>query len=422
MKRLLIIPTAIISIFIWLIIVFWGTLNGWFNISIASKGDTAAFIEGITEEVDNELNGNAVVLLVEEGKVYKTVSSSIGKPVDENSIFQIASISKWVTAAGVMKLVEEGVVDLDKPVSTYLSRWKLPENQYNDSVTVRLILSHASGFNDGLGYLGFENKKDVQTLEDSLTKAADSNPDRNGIVSVGAKPGSKFMYSGGGYTLLQLLIEEVTDQSFNEYMKKNILQPLGMNSSTFILEENQFKRLADSYNKEGHIAPHRYYTALAAASLYTTASDLAKFLIAHSPGENGEPAGRGVFNPKTLNDMREPHTKIYTNYIWGLGVILYTGNNQGEYIIGHDGDNYPAIGTTVRFNPSTNDGFIVLSSGSTSFARDLGSKWLMWKTNHPGFLEILTLKTAVLFISGILIIVVLNFMIFFKKRKTYQII
>lgn len=420
MRKLFIITSAVLSLLAWICIVYVGTLNGWFHISVAEIEDTSGFVKEIKKNIKSKHNGNIVLLLIEDGKIYDTYSYSTGQPVNENSVYQIASVSKWVTAVGVMKLVEEGLLDLDKPVMSYLTRWSFPASEFSDLVTPRYLLSHTGGLDDGLGYLGFLNKKDMQTIEDSLTKANDSNKSRKGIVRIKEKPGNKFMYSGGGYTLLQLLIEEVTNTPFNDYMKNEILNPLGMKSSTYIVDDYNLNQLAESFDKKGNLVPYRYYTALAAASLHSTVSDLAKFALFHSQGINGEKTGRGILDPSSLLQMRKPHAKKLGINIWGLGVILYTKNSNGEYIIGHDGDNYPGIGTTIRYIPSSRDGIIVLNSGNKSIARDIGSKWIVWKTNHPSFLELLSTRTIITLILGLIIITLLNIIIFIKFLSLYQ--
>ena len=125
----------------------------------------------------------------------------------------MASVSKWVTSFGIMKLVENEKLDLDKPIEDYLTRWKLPKNEFDNSkVTIRRLLSHSSGLVDGLGYQGFAPNEKVQTIEQSLNKASDRLYSE-GVAKVGFEPGSKFMYSGAGYTILQLIIE-VTESPF----------------------------------------------------------------------------------------------------------------------------------------------------------------------------------------------------------------
>ena len=144
-----------------------------------------------------------------------------------------------------MTLVDAGKLDLDAPVAAYLTRWKLPESEFdNQAVTVRRLLSHTAGLTDGLGYAGFPSGAKVQSLEESLTRAADADPGRDGRVRVGIAPGSKWRYSGGGYTLLQLLVEEVTGEAFESCVQRTVLQPLGMNRSTFAIDPETTPNLA----------------------------------------------------------------------------------------------------------------------------------------------------------------------------------
>lgn len=151
---------------------FYGTLKCWWHQSLAESNDPALFTEAVNARFEKEFVGNFAMAIMNDGTIDKELFHSKGKKVDRNTIFQVASLSKFVSAAGVMKLVELGKIDLDTPVSRYLKRWKLPPSEFdNEQVTVRKLLSHTAGLTDGLGYNGFENKDSVQTLEQSLTKA-----------------------------------------------------------------------------------------------------------------------------------------------------------------------------------------------------------------------------------------------------------
>src|SRR5688572_12854965 len=199
------------------------------------------------------------------------------------------------------------------------------------------LLSHMAGLTDGLGYAGFAPGAKVQSLEESLTRAADSPPGAGGEVRVGIAPGTKWQYSGGGYTLLQLVIEEASGEVFESYMQRAVFQPLGMNRSTFAADPDKLSNLAPLYDGDGKEATHHRFTALAAACLYTTASDMTRFIQAHLAGSGGEPAGRGVLKPETLKLMRQPHASQMGADIWGLDTMLYVPNGAGDFIIGHDG-------------------------------------------------------------------------------------
>ncbi len=378
-------PTVLLLI-LWAVAVVFGTAEGWWRRPLAPRGDTRAFMDAAIELVDSAHSGNAVFALIEGGSVYDEHTASVGDPVDRDTVFQVASLSKWITAWGVMALVEEGEIDLDAPVSTYLSRWTLPESGFDPhGVTARRLLSHTAGLTDGLGYAGFEPGTPVQTLEESLTRTADASPGASGVVQVGYEPGSEWQYSGGGYTLLQLLIEEVTGESFEAYMQRSVFQPLGMSHSTFQWTPDRGSKLATFYGVDSEPATHYRFTALAAASLYTSVSDLTRFIQAHLR-LGGEPVGRAVLEPETIQEMWRPHASQMGQDIWGLGTILYASNNEGGFVVGHDGNNEPAINTAARFNPKTGNGIVMLETGNPLLATEIAGEWVFWETGNVDLL------------------------------------
>jgi CubicO group peptidase (beta-lactamase class C family) len=403
----------------WTALVVAGTLEGWWRTPLAPSGNTDAFRTAAVVRIDQQHKGNVAFALLERGRVAATHFVSKGKPVDGDSRFQVASMSKWVTAWGVMKLVESGKLDLDKPVSLYLKRWQLPPSKFdNNGVTVRRLLSHTAGLTDGLGYAGFKPGEQLQTLGASLTRAADASPGHDGNVRVGIEPGTEFKYSGGGYTLLQLLIEEVSGQSFNDYMKANVLEPLGMTRSTFVLDEAGAPDVAEFFDERGGPAIHYRFTALAAASLYTTTNDMTRFLQAHLPGPGGEPPGRGVLQPKTLPEMRRPHASQFGADIWGLGTILYAPNNAGSYVIGHDGNNDPAINTAARLNPATGDGIVILETGNKLLATSIASEWVFWNVGKVDLLLLMIeLNNLLATLAAGWIVIVLSAIVLTLRRR-----
>ena len=182
-------------------VVFAGTLGGWWRSPLAPRGDTEKFTTNAIKKLEQGSPGNAAFVVVSGGRPIAEHFISKGAKVDRDTQFQVASLSKGVTAWGVMSLVDQGKLDLDAPVSSYLKRWKLPPSQFdNNKVTVRRLLSHTAGLTDGLGYGGFKPGETVQSLESSLTKASDASPGAGGEVKVGREPG-EFDYSGGGSAL-----------------------------------------------------------------------------------------------------------------------------------------------------------------------------------------------------------------------------
>jgi CubicO group peptidase (beta-lactamase class C family) len=410
MRRLVIVSVStVLALAAWTALVLVGTLGGWGRATLAPRGDVGAFMSAATQKITADSKGNAAFALIEGGRVHGEHFSSTGRPVDRDTLFQVASLSKWITAWGVMTLVESGRIDLDAPVSRYLTRWTLPPSAFdNDGVTVRRLLSHTAGLTDGLGYAGFAPGAEMQTLEQSLTRAADPSPGADGVVRVGAAPGGEWKYSGGGYTLLQLIIEEASGDPFQAYMQRAVFQPLGMSRSTFELPEDGGANVAEFFDKDGSRATHYQFTAKAAASLYTSTADLTRFIQAHLAGPGSEPPGRGVLRPETLAEMRRPHAFQYGGEIWGLGVILYAPNNADDFIVGHDGSNAPAINTTARFDPATGDGIVVLETGNAFLATKLAGEWVFWQTGNLDLFEVTAaLPRALLILAvGCLLILV----------------
>lgn len=135
-----------------------GTMNGWWHSPITGEHTIEAFVDASKVKINSEFVGNYSMATFKNGLIETEEFHSSGKPVNRYKVFQVASLSKWVSAFGVMILVEEGKLDLDVPVSNYLTRWQLPVSDFdNNKVTVRRLLSHTAGLTDGLGYSGFES-------------------------------------------------------------------------------------------------------------------------------------------------------------------------------------------------------------------------------------------------------------------------
>ena len=142
------------------------------------------------------------MILIEDGLIVRRFYKG---GVDKDTLFPTASFSKWITALAVMSLVEKDLVDLDSPVSSYLTRWQLPNSEFdNKGVTVRRLLSHTAGLTDGLGFGDYHSGEVLPSTVAELSNPRASNKE-DVTIMVGREPGSEFLYSGGGYLILQLL-------------------------------------------------------------------------------------------------------------------------------------------------------------------------------------------------------------------------
>jgi CubicO group peptidase (beta-lactamase class C family) len=402
---------------LWLIVNVISTNQGWFVNHIAPQGNNVEFSKAIKKSISEKSKGNAVMLMVEKGNVITKYAISKGKPVDEHTVFGVASVGKWVAAVGIMKLVEQGKLDLDKPVSNYLTRWKLPPSSFNnDNVTIRRLLSHTAGITDGLGHNGFESADKVQPLVEHLTLAKDADEDVNGKVAVGIEPGSEFKYSGGSYNLLQLIVEEVTASSFEGYMSKAIFKPLDMKNTTY--KHDQATQLAEYFDESGDIRTYPYYTSLAATGLYTTASDLLKFIAIYFPEHIQKPHTTKILTQQSLKEMRSPQASSMGINIWGLGAMLFSSNNNDDYIIGHGGQS-PALNATARINPSNGNAFILLETGNRSLAADSATMWTLWETGNPDIYMLKNMIPIMLkrVLIGCVLILIGSLMLIWKTRR-----
>lgn len=395
-------------------IVYGGLINGFLLKKINSEDTPQSFVEVTQEKINNEFVGTFAMTLIEDGVVAKDFFYSIDEPVNKNTIFPVASVSKWVTSFGIMKLVEDGKLNLDQPIDSYLTRWHLPKSEFdNNKVTIRRLLSHSAGLVDDLGYSGFLPNKTVQTIEESLTKASDA-PYSEGVARVGYEPGSEYMYSGASYTILQLLIEEVSGQSFQEYMTQTVFEPLNMDHSTFVLSEKPNLQLAQLYNSDEEITPVNKFTALAAAGLFTSTSDLSKFITANI-------TDNPVLSKKTISEMSQPEAFINQIGVYGLGPHLYSQNDANSTIIGHDGSGGRiVINTAARVDLDSKDGIIILEIGSRNIASNMADEWVFWKAGIADYVVIQRNKTYLitLLVIGYLGIVLFSIFRIRKKKKT----
>lgn len=285
--------------------------------------------------------------------------------------FNIGSISKMFTAWGTLKLVEEKRIGLDDPVEKYLSRWKLPDSEFNkEKVTIRSLLSHTGGISVH-GYPGFHPDQKLPTLEASLDGANGDVRDDEPVKIV-IEPQTKFEYSGGGYTLLQLLIEEVTGKSFATYIEQNIFKPLKMKHTSFVIDKKILKTSATPYDQDGREIYLERFTAQAAAGLHTTLDDL--ILFAHASLK-----GNKILDEKTLKLMRTPVSLSKGNY--GLGYIIYS---FGPITVkGHTGTN-TGWESAFLLDFEHQNGMIMMSNGSNgkSVLQQTMRQWVQWKSKQ----------------------------------------
>lgn len=280
---------------------------------------------------------------------------------ESSTVFQMGSISKTLAAWGVLRLVEAGRVDLDAPVDRYLTRWHLPADSNAVKVTVRRLLSHTAGISVP-SVAGVNAGEPLPTLLDQLEGRGSTAA--TGPVRVASLPGTKYEYSGGGYAILELLIEDVSGKPFARYMHDEVFAPLKMSHTTYGWSGDVAATVATPYNDQDRTEhPHRLYSALAAAGLYSTADDMSTFLMAHCARESVAPGAR-VINPETLATMMRAAENA-PRYGLGYEVMPPLGPIG---IVGHGGSN-PGWKTNFMMLPSVGVGIVVMTNTDGGRAR-----------------------------------------------------
>ncbi|HKD17556.1 MAG TPA: serine hydrolase [Thermoanaerobaculia bacterium] len=266
------------------------------------------------------INGVSIAVIrdskVEWAKGYGLADVEANQPVTAATLFQAGSISKPVSAMGALVLVEDGKLKLDGDINAYLKSWKVPGNEHTAKtpVTLEEILSHTAGLTVH-GFPGYAAGAPVPTVPQVLDGAAPAN---TAPVRVDLDPGTQYRYSGGGYTIAQLAMADVTGQPYPALMQRLVLGPLGMKESTFDqpLPASLVGSAAAGYYADGKpVQGKRHvYPEMAAAGLWTTPSDLARFAIGIQKMLAG---GKGPLSKAMAQNMVKPRRE---DYALGLGI------------------------------------------------------------------------------------------------------
>ena len=258
---------------------------------------------------------------VEWAKGYGLADVESNQPVTAATLFQAGSISKPVSAMGALVLVEDGKLKLDADINGYLKSWKVPGNEHTAKtpVTLEELLSHTAGLTVH-GFPGYAAGAPLPTVPQVLDGAPPAN---TAPVRVDLDPGTQYRYSGGGYTIAQLAMVDVTGQAFPALLQRLVLGPLGMKESTFDqpLPASLVSSAAAGYSGDGKpVQGKRHaYPEMAAAGLWTTPSDLARFAIGIQKMLAG---GKGPLSKAMAENMVKPRRDDYA-----LGLAI---RDEGE--------------------------------------------------------------------------------------------
>jgi len=296
-------------------------------------------------------------LRVEWARGYGVLQVGKREPVTPETLFQAASVAKLVVAVAALHYVESGALDLDGDVNQSLVSWQVPENEFTaeERVTLRRLLSHSAGVTVG-GFRGYALGEQVPNLQQILSGQwpANSPPIRVDIV-----PGTEYRYSGGGYMIVQQLLEDVVGEPFSEIMQKSVLEPWGMAASTFEspLPEQLRSIAASGHRADGGGIPggwHTYPEMGAGASMWATPSDLAHFatrVMQVYAGQTDE-----VLSPAMAIEMLTPQIDSH-----GLGPGLQDDGGDLFYFM-HWGGNDGYKSVLVAY-PQRGQGAVIMTNG-----------------------------------------------------------
>lgn len=286
----------------------------------------------------------------------------IGKPesVDVETAFSTASISKAITATIIVQLAHQGYLDLDEPINNYLKRWKLMDNEFTSkqAVTFRYLLSHSAGTSQH-GYSDFYLGDEIPTVIESLEGKL---PRYDKPVSVTFEPGTDFKYSGGGYTVAMIALEDIMNKTLPELAVEYIFNPLGMTRSTFYqYGQSQFiDNVAKAHNKVQEVLGIPICPQLSASGLWSTPTDMATFLIEIQKARLGK--GK-VLSKAAVDEMLTVHSHFIGFIDWRLGWEI-KGYGNTEWFE-HGGAN-TGIGGSISATMENGRGFAIFGNGPNS--------------------------------------------------------
>ena len=313
--------------------------------------------------------GLALAVLDRDGVIFaggfgKRASALSG--ITPETPFQVGSISKPVFALGVMRLVEEGVIDLDEDVNAYLKEWRISSGpDWAPRVTLRQLLSHTAGMTVH-GFPGYAPGEPTPSVTQVLEGEAPANTPP---IVVDVVPGTLQRYSGGGTTIAQKAVVDRTGAPFADLMRQLVLEPVGMLDSSY--EQPPQPRLADAAAL-GHLrnggpvsGGWHVYPEMAAAGLWTTAADMALLAQALLNTFQGR-SSRLPLKPETLTEMLRPQLADQPPESWHIGLGWFCSGRDEELGFGHSGGNEGFI-ADMRIFPNLGGALVVMTNGLGGF-------------------------------------------------------
>lgn len=298
----------------------------------------------------------------EWARAYGVTTGINGTPLTPDTLFQACSISKPLSALGAMLLSERGLIDLDQEVNHKLVSWKIPENELTRSVpvTLRHLLTHTSGIT-AHPFRGYPIGGPIPTLLQILNGEPPAYPLP---LTVTVKPGSEWHYTTGGYEVIEQLVVDLTNTLFEDFMDQEVLEPLGMNRSTYrtLMPSKDGTTPAKAHDARGEPVEGGWeiYPQKAGGGLWATPTDLARFAstLARAACREQIP----VIPSQIALQMLSRFAKVPAGAFDGMGLGLFLGNRGGRSYFQHGGSNsgYKCL---MLASVESGDGAVVMTNG-----------------------------------------------------------
>lgn len=334
------------------------------NVDFSNPTNLEEYVHNKLEKADVK---GASIAIIKNNKIAKTINSGDANEkneVNDETLFQISSLSQVVTATAVMKLIEENFIQLDDDVNNYLP-FKLKNPKYpKDSITIRMLLNHTSSIQDHQDILdqlytmkegGGDSDITLEQFAKGYFKEGGKwySKEKNFTTK---KPGEKFKYSHAGYGLLGFIVEHVTQMPFDKYVKETIFKPLKMRKTEWLYEKIETDNIASPY-EYGKEIPYYASPFYSDGALKTNILDFSKFLTSMSIEETAPT----ILQPETIQEMLKPQSNDGKQALgWSFSTLdeLYLKKLNHGKIIGHTGSE-AGFFSLALYNREKGNGLII---------------------------------------------------------------
>lgn len=363
-KRLLILT-------IFSILIFGCSEKGKYDVNIVTTDRFSSIKDSIIEKIDKGDIPSLSVVVVENGDIIWMESFGYADKENKikatpNTLYTIASISKTFTATGIMHLVEQGKIDLDVDIQTYLDTLKLKYyTNGSNKVTCRNLLSHTSGLPMHFNYYYDDDTVSLPDITQTI--------DKYGFII--NQPSSKFGYANLGYGILGQVISNSTGKKFNDYMIEEIFAPLGLTQTTLDISPKTKNKLAKRYDINGNLMPFSFSDTPGAGNVSTTLEDLFHFGMFHLGIDSGNSSS--LLSLNTIQSMQQKQYPDNSNGRNTYGLGWFINDEDYKYKMVYHAGGMDGVDAMIRLIPEKNIVVVAISNQYTEYTHQITEEILL---------------------------------------------